>query len=83
MPHATAPRFKPHARLEPAQQHWWQARKADTLTVAPRVAPTRRWIYFGIWEKGRNRELNRQANRRIGRRTKRQTDRQANRQIDR
>ena len=39
MPHATARRFKPQARLEPAQKHWWQARKADTLTVTPRVAP--------------------------------------------
>ena len=38
MPHTTARRFKPRARLEPAQWHWWQARKADMLTVAPRVA---------------------------------------------
>ena len=37
MPHTTAQRFKPQARLEPAQQHWWQARKADMLTVTPRV----------------------------------------------
>ena len=28
----------PEARLEPALQHWWQARKADMLTVTPRVA---------------------------------------------
>ena len=39
MPHTTAGRFKPQARLEPAQWHWWQARKADMLTVTPRVAP--------------------------------------------
>ena len=39
MPHTKARRFKPQARLEPAQQHWWQARKADVLIVAPRVAP--------------------------------------------
>ena len=38
MPHTTARRFKPQARLEPAQYHWWQARKADMLTVTPRVA---------------------------------------------
>ena len=38
MPHTTARRFKPQARLEPAQQHWWQVRKADVLTVTPRVA---------------------------------------------
>ena len=38
MPHSKARRFKPQARLEPAQQHWWQARKADVLTVTPRVA---------------------------------------------
>ena len=38
MPHTTARRFKPQTRLEPAQQHWWQARKADMLTVTPRVA---------------------------------------------
>ena len=39
MPHTTARRFKHQARLEPAQQHWWQSRKADMLTVTPRVAP--------------------------------------------
>ena len=33
MPHITARRFKTQARLEPAQLHWWQARKADMLTV--------------------------------------------------
>ena len=38
MPHTKARRFKPQARLEPAQQLWWQARKADVLTVTPRVA---------------------------------------------
>ena len=38
MPHTTARRFKPQARLEPAQWHWWQARKADMQTVTPRVA---------------------------------------------
>ena len=40
MPHTTARRFKPQARLEPAQQHWWQVRKADMLTVTPRLAPS-------------------------------------------
>ena len=40
MPHTTARIFKPQARLEPAQLHWWQSRKADMLTVTPRVAPT-------------------------------------------
>ena len=40
MPHTTARRFKPQARLEPAQQHWWQARKADTLTVTQHI-PTK------------------------------------------
>ena len=39
MPHTSARRFKPQARLEPVQLHWWQARKADMLTVTPRVAP--------------------------------------------
>ena len=38
MPHTKARRFKPQARLEPPQQHWWQAKKADVLTVTPRVA---------------------------------------------
>ena len=38
MLHNKARRFKPQARLEPAQQHWWQARKAGVLTVTPRVA---------------------------------------------
>ena len=39
MPHTTARRLKPQARLEPAQYHWWQARKADMVIVTPRVAP--------------------------------------------
>ena len=43
MPHTKARTFKPHARFEPAQQHWWPARKADVLTVTPRVAPS--WDY--------------------------------------
>ena len=38
MPHTKARRFRPHARLEPAQQHCGQAGKVDVLTVAPRVA---------------------------------------------
>ena len=29
---------KHEARLKPAKQHWWQARKADVPTVTPRVA---------------------------------------------
>ena len=33
MPHTTARKFKPQARLEPAQQHWWQARKTVCLFV--------------------------------------------------
>ena len=37
MPHTTVQRFMSQARLEPAQQHWWLARKADVLTVTPRV----------------------------------------------
>ena len=40
MSHTTARRFKPQARLETAQQHRLQARKADMLTVTPRVART-------------------------------------------
>ena len=42
MPHTTTRRFKSQARLEPAQKHWWQARKADMLTVTPRVAHDQR-----------------------------------------
>ena len=38
MPHTEARRFKTQPRLEPSQQHWWQARTADVLTVTPRVA---------------------------------------------
>ena len=38
MPHTKARRFKPQARLKPALWHWWQARKADMLTVTPRAA---------------------------------------------
>ena len=40
MPHAKAGKCKPQARLEPALSHWWQARKADMLPVAPGVAPS-------------------------------------------
>ena len=46
MPHTKAWRFKPQARLEPAQYHWWQARKADVLTVTPHVAPSFNFIIF-------------------------------------
>ena len=41
MPHIKARRFNPQARLEPVQYHWWQARKADMLTLTPRIAPIR------------------------------------------
>ena len=33
MPHTKARRFKPQARFEPTQYYWWQARKADVVTV--------------------------------------------------
>ena len=39
MTHTKARKFKPQTRLEPAQQHWWQAREAGVLTVTPRVVP--------------------------------------------
>ena len=39
MPHTKTRRFKPQAKPESAQKHWWLARKADVLTVTPRVAP--------------------------------------------
>ena len=38
MPNTKARKFKPQRRLEPALQHWWQAR-ADVLTMTPRIAP--------------------------------------------
>ena len=38
MPHTKSRRFKPQARLEPTQKHWWQAMKADMRTVTPYVA---------------------------------------------
>ena len=40
MSHTTARRFNPQARLKPAQQHWWQARKAEVQTATPHLAPT-------------------------------------------
>ena len=40
MPHTKGRKFKPQSALEPAPQHWWQARKADVLTVTPRLAPS-------------------------------------------
>ena len=45
MPHTKIQRFKPQARHEPAKWHWWQARKADMLTVTPRVA----LIRIAVW----------------------------------
>ena len=33
MPHTKAQKFKRQARLEHAQQHWWQARNTDVLTT--------------------------------------------------
>ena len=38
MPHTNARKCKPQLRLEPALLHWWQAKKADVLTMTPRVA---------------------------------------------
>ena len=35
--HTTTQRFKHQARLKPAQQYWWQARKADMLTITPGI----------------------------------------------
>ena len=37
MQHTKTRRFQPQARLEPAQQHWWQARKAHVLTITTRL----------------------------------------------
>ena len=39
MLHTTARRLKPQPRHKPAQQRWWQARKADVLTVTPHHDP--------------------------------------------
>ena len=38
MLHTKAQKFKLQLRLEPALYHWWQARKADVLTITPHVA---------------------------------------------
>ena len=38
LPHT---KFKPQPRLEPALSYWWWARKADVLTITPRVAKRR------------------------------------------
>ena len=40
MPHTKARKYKPQTRLELVLKHWWQAMKADVLTITPRVAPT-------------------------------------------
>ena len=37
MQHTKTRRFQPQARIEPAQQHWWQARKAHVLTITTRL----------------------------------------------
>ena len=38
-PHIKARKLKPKPRSEPVLKHWWQARKADVLTITPRVVP--------------------------------------------
>ena len=40
MSHTKALTLKPQPRLEPALWHWWQARKADVLTITPHVGPS-------------------------------------------
>ena len=50
MPQTKARKFKLQARLEPAQQHLWQARKADVLTVISHVAPCRVTDYMYMSE---------------------------------
>ena len=40
LPHTKARKSKPQTRLDPALWHWWQARKADVLTITPHVAST-------------------------------------------
>ena len=40
MPHTKAQKSKPQPRLEPTLEHWWQARKADVLTITPHIAPS-------------------------------------------
>ena len=39
MPHTKAQKFKPEPRLKPTLKYWWQARKADVLTITSHVAP--------------------------------------------
>ena len=39
VPHTKTRKFKPQPGLEPAVWYGWQARKADELTITPRVAP--------------------------------------------
>ena len=48
MPHTTARRFKPPARLKHAQKHWWQARKADMLTVTFHASSTLVYQCFSV-----------------------------------
>ena len=40
MRHTKVRKFMPQPELEPALFHWWQARKADVLSMAPLVTPT-------------------------------------------
>ena len=44
MPHTKPRRFKPQARLEPAQQHWWQARKPEAGIME--ADKTTKWRQF-------------------------------------
>ena len=37
MPHTKVRKFQAQPRLEPALQHWWQARKTDVLTITPHI----------------------------------------------
>ena len=47
MAHTKARKFKPLGRLESALYHWWQGRKADALTVTPRVDPN---VVMKTWD---------------------------------
>ena len=49
MPRAKARKFKFQPRLEPALLHLWQARKAEVLTITPRVARKRQDTPQPLW----------------------------------
>ena len=66
MPHTKARKFKPQVRSEPALSHWWQARKADLITITPRATlMNERKCWLCVYA-GKNHSLRRKKDNYVG-----------------